>query len=67
MSVKVRHAFDIKFIGRSQRQLRNGEAAEPVRILLVEPEKLDIKRHLRGFLLIMHFWQSKWRKDSETN
>ena len=36
-------------------------------MFLVEPDKLDIKGHLRGFLFIMHYQQIQWRKDNETN
>ena len=41
--------------------------AEPVRRVLVEPDKLGIKRHLRGLSFIMPYEQIEWRKDSETN
>ena len=49
-------SFDTKFIRRDQKQRIVGMArlTEPVRRLLVEPDKLDIKRHLHGPLLIYH-------------
>ena len=42
---------DIKFIRRDKKQRRNAEACR------VSPmsDKLDIKRHLRCFLFIMHY------------
>ena len=36
-------------------------------MFLVEPDKHDTKRHLRGFLCVMHYQQIEWRKESETN
>ena len=36
-------------------------------VFLVELDKLDIKRLLRGFLFIMHYEQMELRRDSEKN
>ena len=36
-------------------------------MFILEPDKLDIKRHLCGFIFIMHYKQISWQKDSETN
>ena len=36
-------------------------------MFLVEPDKLDIKRHLRGYLFIMHYYEISGRKERETN
>ena len=47
-------SFDIKFIRPDQKQLRNGKACQS-EVLLAEPNKLDIKKHLHGFLFIMHY------------
>ena len=55
--MKMVDLFPIKYTLRilcswDQKQRRNGEASD---VLLVEPDKLDIKGHLRGFLLIRHY------------
>ena len=49
-------SFDIKFLGQDQKQHRNGEVcrASPT-CFWSSPNRLDIKRHLRGFLFIMHY------------
>ena len=52
-------SFDIKFIRRVQKQRRNGEACRAIRRVSgrAEPDKLDIRRRLRGFLFIMLYKQ----------
>ena len=57
--MKMVDLFPIKYALRmlcswDQKQCRNGEASD---VLLAEADKLDIKRHLRGFLLIRHYRQ----------
>ena len=49
-------SFDTKFIRRDQKRHRNGEACQSQSdVFLGEPNKLDIKRHLCGFVFIMHY------------
>ena len=49
-------SFDTKFIRRENSKEWRGLLSQSD-VFLVEPDKLDIKNHLRGFLFIMHYKQ----------
>ena len=47
-------------------EIRNSVGMARLAVFLVEPDKLDTKRHLHGFLFIMHHPRILRRKERQT-